>query len=79
MRVVLAGSPIPGWIEPLAVGDVLLVPCKGPVWVQRTYLTRPETDGIDNEKVHQRVETGHGRLSPLGCFGSPSTQRIGAA
>lgn len=61
LRVVLAGSPIPEWEKPLSVGDVLLVPSKGPVWVQRTYITRPNAPGIDYEKVHERTEAGHGR------------------
>ena len=61
LRVVFAGSPIPGWEEPLSVGDVLLVPRRGPVWIQRTSITRPVTPGTEYEKVHQRTETGHGR------------------
>jgi hypothetical protein len=66
LRVVLAGSPIPEWVKPLALDDVVLAPCKGPVWVQRTYVTRPETADVDYEKVHQRVETGHGRHLTIG-------------
>lgn len=66
LRVVLAGSPIPGWVEPLSVGEVLFVPCKGPVWVQRTHVTRPEVAEVEYEKVHQRVETGHGRHLTIG-------------
>lgn len=60
LRVVFAGSPISGWKEPLCVGEVILVPCWGPVWVQRTYVMRPETPDIEHEKIHHRVETGHG-------------------
>ncbi|MCA1696300.1 MAG: hypothetical protein LC749_17150 [Actinobacteria bacterium] len=61
LRVVLAGSPVPGWTDPVWVGDVFLAPSSGPVWVQRTYITRPDTPDVDYVKVHERTEVGHGR------------------
>lgn len=66
LRVVFAGSPIREWAEPLSIGDVLLFPCKGPVWIQRTYITRPEVAGVDYDKVHHRVAAGHGRHLTIG-------------
>ncbi len=68
LRLVLAGSPIPDWADPISVGGVLLAPCKGPVWVQRTYISQPATGGTDYEKVHHRTQVGHGRHLTIGLW-----------
>lgn len=65
-RLVFAGSSVRGWVSPLRIHDVVLVPWEGPVSVQSTSVHVRPVSPLSLEKIMHRRDVGHGRPLVIG-------------